>query len=158
MVCILFYGVICFACTARINEYDEYIKHWSYEAVAISNCLTIFIYSLGVFFCAHYVRSKLIVSCSSTPTYEGENNYSHRHSYNISTLMDNEEGRAQLLKKLRRMNLALGFCSLCYFLRVVCVISVVLDVERDKTTTDSIAIFWWFTLSLWIPSLGSVSM
>jgi hypothetical protein len=55
------------------------------------------------------------------------------------------------------MNLVLGLCSLCYFLRVVCLGFVLMDVEKNETTTDSISIFWWFTLSLWIPSLVPVS-
>lgn len=144
-VLLCFLVLCCY--TARINDYEEYIKHWSYEAVAISNCSTIFIYCLGVFFCARYVKSKLIVSSSRALAQEWG-----------SSLVENEEERAQLIKKLMKMNIALGFCSLCYFLRVVCLAFVLMDVERDETSTDSIAIFWWFTLSLWIPSLGSVSV
>jgi hypothetical protein len=62
-----------------------------------------------------------------------------------------------LLKKLLKMNVVLGLCSLCYFFRVVCLAFVLADYERNETSTDSVSLFLWFTLSLWIPSLGSVS-
>jgi hypothetical protein len=32
-----------------------------------------------------------------------------------------------------------------------------MDYERNETSTDSISLLLWFTLSLWIPTLGSVS-
>lgn len=123
------------------RNYDEYLKRWSYEAVATTNCSTIFLYSSGLYFYARYVRSKLIVSGRDS-------------LYNVSSL-EYEVHRTQLLRKLFKMNVVLGVCSACYFLRVVCLGMVLVDIERDETTTDSISLYWWFTLSLWIPSLGS---
>ena len=131
-------------------NYEEFITKWSYEAVAISNCATIFLYCLGLLFYSFYVRSKLLIPSSS------ESMTQRLHFHNIVTER-NGQGRAALINKLFKMHVVLAICSFCYLLRVICVALVVTDLERDETSTDSIAIFWWFTLSMWIPNLGSVS-
>lgn len=132
---------------AIIDDYEKYITLWPYKAVAIINCFTIFIYSLGLYFYAQYVRSKLIIP--------PESQVSQRPLQESS--LDEELAAQDLEKRLLKMNVVLGLCSLCYFFRVVCLSFVLIDVERSETSTDSISLFLWFTLSLWIPSLGSVS-
>ena len=94
------------------------------------------------------MRSKLVVPSGGSG--------SHVHA--VALLDSGGEEQAEVLgKKLLKMNFVLGMCSLCYFFRVVCLTFVLMDYERNETSTDSISLLLWFTLSLWIPTLGSVS-
>jgi hypothetical protein len=120
-----------------MGSYYKYVSHGSgsYIAIVLVNGFSLFILSCGLLIYGWMLKVKL------------SNN----------SIWESSE-RDRKLKIITRINSVLGICSICFFIRVLCLIAVMIDVSRNETLTDQLPLYSWFLISSWIPTLGPVRM
>jgi hypothetical protein len=69
----------------------------------------------------------------------------------VSSRVSAASGRQQ--KSVKRIVVVLFICCISYFLRVLCLLILIVDIFQDKSRSDRFDNVGWFFLSNWIPTL-----
>lgn len=99
----------------------------------VNSLLTLFLLSAGLFIYGWKLKTKLLSNSIWTPS-----------------------EKARKVEVLMRINTVLGICCMCFLLRVICLIGVIIDDIREVSLTDQVTEPVWFTISNFIPTLCPV--